>query len=64
MSWRLPRLAIACRDDDAVKSGIARASRTLRGVSGAWVKERKVGGEDGKVTEFQANLMVTFVLDD
>ncbi len=50
--------------EDAVKSGLARASRTLRGVSGAWVKEQKVRVKDGKIIEFQVNLMVTFVLDD
>lgn len=50
--------------EDAVKSGLGRASKTLRGVSGAWVKEQKVRVEDGKIIEFQVNLMVTFVLDD
>lgn len=50
--------------EDAVKSGIGRASKTLRGVSGAWVKEQKVRVEDGKIIEFQVNLMVTFVLDE
>jgi flavin-binding protein dodecin len=49
--------------DDAVAKGISRASKTLRGVSGAWVKEQKVRVSKGKVTEFQVNLMVTFVLD-
>ena len=49
--------------DDAITKGIARASKTLRDVSGAWVKEQKVRVSKGKVTEFQVNLMVTFVLD-
>ena len=44
--------------------GIARASRTLRNVRGAWVKEQRVDVKDGKITEYQVNLMVTFVLDD
>ncbi len=49
--------------EDAVNSGIARASKTLRGVSGAWVKEQKIRVDNGKIVEFQVNMMVTFVLD-
>lgn len=50
--------------EDAVAVGIARATKTLRGVSGAWVKEQKVEIKDGKVTFYNVNLSVTFVLDD
>jgi flavin-binding protein dodecin len=50
--------------EDAVRQGIARAQRTLRGVKGAWVKEQRVNvGENGAI-EFQANILVTFVLED
>jgi flavin-binding protein dodecin len=59
---------ISCTSDksfeDAVKSGLARASKTLRGVSGAWVKEQKVRVDNGKIIEFQVNMMVTFVLEE
>ena len=50
--------------DDAVENGIKRASKTLRGISGAWVKEQKVSVKDGKVHEYRVNMMVTFILDD
>lgn len=50
--------------EDAVQSGIARAVKTLRGVSGAWVKEHKVAVENDRITSYQVNMMVTFVLDD
>jgi flavin-binding protein dodecin len=50
--------------DDAVEMGIARAAKTLRNVRGAWVKEQRVDVKDGKIAEYQVNLMVTFVLDD
>jgi hypothetical protein len=50
--------------DDAVQKGVARAAKTLRNVRGAWVKEQRVDVTDGKITEYQVNLMVTFVLDD
>ncbi|MEM8869920.1 MAG: dodecin family protein [Pseudomonadota bacterium] len=50
--------------DDAVRVGVARASKTLRGIQGAWVKEQHVSVENGEVTSFRVNIMVTFLLDD
>lgn len=50
--------------DDAIRSGIQRASDTLRNVSGAWVKEQKVELVDGAIVHFHVVLEVTFILDD
>jgi len=50
--------------DDAVQQGVARASKTLRNVRGAWIKEQHVRCDNGKIVEYQVNMMVTFVLDD
>lgn len=50
--------------DDAVAVGVARATKTLRNVKSAWVKEQRVSIEGNKVTQYQVNLNVTFVLDD
>ncbi len=50
--------------DDAVKQGIARASKTIKNIKGAWVKEQKVTVNDGKVAEYCVMMIVTFVLDD
>jgi dodecin len=50
--------------EDAIQQGLTRASRTLRNIRGAWVKEQHVRVEGGKVTEYQVNMMVTFVLED
>jgi dodecin len=50
--------------EDAVQSGLERASKTLRNIRSAWVKEQQVRYEKGKITEYQVNMMVTFVLDD
>jgi flavin-binding protein dodecin len=50
--------------DDAVQQGIARASKTLRQVRGAWIKEQSVRCDNGKIVEYRVNMMVTFVLDD
>jgi flavin-binding protein dodecin len=49
--------------DDAIKVGIKRAAETLRQVSSAWVKEQSVVVENGEVTGYQVNLLITFVLD-
>jgi flavin-binding protein dodecin len=49
--------------EDAIRQGIERATKTLRGVRGAWVKEQRVSvGSDGSL-EFQANILVTFILE-
>ena len=50
--------------DDAIQQGVARATKTLRNVKSAWIKEQRVDLENGQVAEYQVNLMVTFVLDD
>lgn len=50
--------------EDAINAGIERASRTLRNVHAAWVKEQRVSIEDGRVTGYQVNLLITFELDD
>ena len=50
--------------DDAVKEGVARACKTLKNVSGAWVKDQKVVIAKGKIVEYRVNLKVTFVLED
>ena len=50
--------------EDAIKVGIERASRTLRQVTSAWVKEQRVEIRDGAITGYQVNMLVTFVLDD
>jgi flavin-binding protein dodecin len=50
--------------DDAVKQGVARATKTLRNVTGAWVKEQRVSIEGNQVKHYQVNLQITFVLDD
>jgi hypothetical protein len=50
--------------EDAIAQGISRASKTLRDVRSAWVKEQEVNVRDGKIVAFKVNLMVTFVLED
>jgi hypothetical protein len=50
--------------DDAIKTGIARASKTIRGIEGAWIKEQKVVVTEGAVSEYRVSMQVTFVLED
>jgi dodecin len=50
--------------EDAIQQGLTRASKTLRNVRGAWVKEQHVRCDNGKISEYQVNMMVTFILDD
>ncbi len=48
--------------DDAIKQGIARANKTLKNVTGAWVDGQKVSIKKGKIDEYRVILKVTFVL--
>ena len=50
--------------DDAVTVGVARACKTLKNVSSAWVKDQKVVVTKEKIVEYRVNLKVTFVLED
>jgi dodecin len=50
--------------EDAINQAVARATKTLRGVEGAWVKDMNVMIENGNITGYKVNLEVTFVLED
>jgi flavin-binding protein dodecin len=50
--------------EDAIIEGISRSNKTLRNVSGAWVKDQKAEITEGKITSWQVTLEVTFVLED
>ena len=50
--------------DDAVKTGVDRACKTLDNVQGAWVKDQKIVIKKGKITEYRVGPMITFVLTD
>ncbi len=50
--------------EDAIKTGLDRANKTLRNVRSAWIKEQQVRLDDGAIAEYQVNMLVTFVLDD
>jgi len=48
---------------DAVESAIARANKTLRGITGAEVVAQKVKIDGGKIQEYRAEVDITFILE-
>lgn len=50
--------------EDAIQNGVARADKTLKNITGAWVKDQSVVVDSGKVTEYRVVMKVTFVLKD
>jgi flavin-binding protein dodecin len=50
--------------EDAINKGIKRASKTIRNIQSAWIKEQQLRLEKNKVAEYQVNMLITFVLDD
>jgi dodecin len=49
--------------DDAVRGGLERASRTLRGITGLHIVEQKAKVEQGRIAEYRVTMEVTFILD-
>ena len=49
--------------EDAIEQGIARASRTLKNIEGAWVQDQKVVVQKGKIVEYRVAMKVTFILE-
>jgi dodecin len=50
--------------EDAINQAVARATKTLRGVEGAWVKDQNVLIEDGNIVGYKVNVEVTFELEE
>jgi flavin-binding protein dodecin len=50
--------------DRAVKEGLTRAAKTLRGITGLEVVSMKAKVADGNITEFRATMRITFILEE
>jgi flavin-binding protein dodecin len=50
--------------EDAIRTGIQRASKTLQNVVSAWIQDQEVGIQDGKITEYRVRMKITFILKD
>ncbi|MEZ4457334.1 MAG: dodecin family protein [Gemmatimonadales bacterium] len=49
--------------DDCLMQGIQEASKTVKNITSAWVKNHEVLVEDGKIRKHRVHLDVTFVVD-
>jgi flavin-binding protein dodecin len=49
--------------EDAVRNALERANKTLRGITGLEVVKENAAIDKGKIVEFRATLLVTFVLE-
>ena len=50
--------------EDAINQAISRATQTLRGVEGCWVKDMNVLISDGNIRGYKVNVAITFQLED
>jgi flavin-binding protein dodecin len=50
--------------DDALEQGVKRATKTIKNVQSAWLKDQYVQVKNGSIVEYRVVLMVTFILDD
>jgi hypothetical protein len=46
--------------EDATRSVVARANRTLRGITGIEVREKRIKIEEGRVVEYRVRLRLVF----
>lgn len=49
--------------EDAVRNALERANKTLRNITGLEVIKENAAIDDGKIVEYRATMLVTFVLD-
>ena len=49
--------------DDAVKNALKEAAKTIKGIKEVWVQNLSAKVEDGKITEYRANVKLTFLGD-
>lgn len=50
--------------EDALNQAVSRATQSLRNVQSAWVKDQRVTIEGNKISQYQVNVLVTFIMDD
>lgn len=50
--------------EDAIKNAVTRAGKTLKNISGVWVKDQNAVVKNGDIVEFRVTCKLTFVLED
>jgi flavin-binding protein dodecin len=48
--------------DDAISSGLKRATKTLKNVASAWIASQEVVLDADKIVEYRVRMKVTFIL--
>mgnify|MGYP003582888393 FL=1 len=49
--------------EDAIQTGIAKVTETIKNVQGAWINEQKVVVKDNQITEYRVNLKISFLVE-
>lgn len=49
--------------DDAMRSGIKTAAKSLKNITGAWVQDQEVVIAANRITDYRVRMRVTFVLE-
>ena len=49
--------------EDAIQTGIAKFTETVKNVQGAWINEQKVVIKDNQIVEYRVNLKISFLVD-
>lgn len=49
--------------DDAIEKGVKKATKTLRNVRSAWVKDQEVHVKDGEISEYRVKMKISFELE-
>lgn len=49
--------------DDAMRSGLKTAGKTLKNITGAWVQDQEVVIAANRITDYRVRMRVTFVLE-
>ncbi|HEV7786592.1 MAG TPA: dodecin family protein [Thermoanaerobaculia bacterium] len=50
--------------DDAIREGIARASKTVKNIKSAWIQEQQVLVENSRIVGYRVDMKLTFLLND
>ena len=48
--------------EDAITSGLKRATKTLKNVTSAWIASQEVVLKDDSIVEYRVRMKVTFIL--
>ncbi len=50
--------------EDATRLAVRKASKTVKGISSAWVQDQSVTVVDGEVTKYRVSLKLSFAIND